>query len=46
MTIFIGDYKNTTAVKTAMKIKYLILQINKETLKDTIYAIDFGIGIS
>ena len=45
MAIFIGNYKNTTAVKTAMKIKYIILQINKEILKDTSYAIDFGIGI-
>lgn len=45
MAIFIGNCKNTTAVKTAMKIKYLILQINKEILKDTNYTIDFGIGI-
>lgn len=45
MAIFIGDSKNTTAVKTAMNIKYLILQINKEILKNTNYAIDFGIGI-
>ncbi|MEA4968084.1 MAG: adenylate/guanylate cyclase domain-containing protein [Bacteroidaceae bacterium] len=47
MAIFIGDYKNSYATKTAMHIKYLVSKINEEIPKsfNTQYKLNFGVGI-
>lgn len=49
MAVFIGDYKNTMAVKTAMKIKYGVTHILNPLLKecypDTQYEVKYGIGV-
>lgn len=48
MAVFIGDYKNTSAAKTALQINYLVRQINeaiKQTYPTTGYSLRQAVGI-
>ncbi|MBL7128793.1 MAG: adenylate/guanylate cyclase domain-containing protein [Ignavibacteria bacterium] len=52
MGIFIGDSKNTSAAKCALKIKYIVHEIIRpkfeakyESVKNAIFKIDHGVGI-
>jgi class 3 adenylate cyclase len=48
MAVFIGDYKNTSAAKTALQINYLVRQINeaiKEAYPTTAYSLRQAVGI-
>lgn len=48
MAVFIGDYKNTSAAKTALQINYLVRQINeaiKQTYPTTAYSLRQAVGI-
>lgn len=49
MGVFIGDYKNTNAVKTALKIKYAVLNVINPCIKNQYSSSDFsvihGVGV-